>query len=255
LVAMAPDNDAGKIAGALIAAERSDPAAALVSRAAAADLAVAIETLVPDTPTARGWLRALALNPDKSAAVLASGRLRHASTLLALAKAMDPDGVPNDAGEDPWWIAARTAKGKLSGSDEDYFAGFLMARGLGRISRSPADLFRRSYTTVHKALSRGRLPFEVERHVVGRLTWGSWLDWDRVSRLRATVVARFVDDRLDPETFGRLSDDGPIIRALIDEAARSGRGRRYLDEVRSKLRHADEKGIRSRAEYIAEKLR
>jgi len=239
LVAMAPDNQAAEIAQALMAAERSDPAPSLVSRADAADLAAAIETLVPDTPTARDWLRALALNPGKSAAVLASSHLRRASTLLALAKAMDPDNVPNDVGEDPWWIAVRSAKGELSGSNEDYFAGFLMARGLGRVSRSSADLFRRSYTTTHKALSHGRLPFEVERYVVARLDWGGWLDWDRVSRLRATVVARFVDDHLDPETFGRLSDDGPIMRALIDEAVRSGRGRRYLDEVRHKLKHAD----------------
>lgn len=255
LVALAADSDAANIARALIATGRSESAPDLISRADPTELAAAIEAVASDAPGEVAWLRALARNPDKSAAVLASGALRRAETQVALARSMGPDDVLNELDEDPWWIAVRAAKGELSGTDEDYLSAFLMARGLGRRSRSSADLFRRSFTTVHEALSQGRLTFEAERHVVARLDLGGWLDWDRVSRLRATVVARFVDDHLDPETFGRLSHDGQITKALIDEAAHTSRGRRYLDDVRKALKHTHEQGIRKRADYIAEKTR
>lgn len=162
--------------------------------------------------------------------------------------------MPNDYGEDPWWIAARGTKGELPTKDEDHLSAFLMSRALGRRSRSAADLLRRAYTTVHQALSRGRLPYDAELLVTARLEWGNWLEWDRVSRLRKTVVDRFVDDHLDPETFGRLSDDSTITKDLINEAARTARGRRYLDYVRRKLKHASEKGVQSRADYIAKKI-
>jgi hypothetical protein len=69
------------------------------------------------------------------------------------------------------------------------------------------------------------------------------------------VTRRFVEDHLDPETFGRLTDVGALALSLIDEAARTGRGRRYLDEVRKSLKDASEKGIRTRAEYIAKKIK
>jgi len=69
------------------------------------------------------------------------------------------------------------------------------------------------------------------------------------------VTRRFVYNRLDPETFGRLADDGTLALSLIDEAARSGKGRRYLSEVRKRLIGANDKGIRVRADYIAKKLK
>jgi hypothetical protein len=73
--------------------------------------------------------------------------------------------------------------------------------------------------------------------------------------LRETVTRRFIDNHLDPEAFGRLSDDGPLAIALIDEAARSGRGRRYLEEVRKRLKKASEHRIKFRADHIAKKLK
>lgn len=254
LAATVTDDNAADVARALIAAGRSDPAPELISRADPAALAAALEVEDPNVPATRIWLQALARNPSKAAAVLASGRLRRTATLVAVARAMGPDDVPNETGEDPWWIAVCCAAGELPMKDEDHLSVFLLSRALGRRARSAAHLLRRAYTTVHQALSGGRLPYDTERLVSTRLEWGNWLEWDRVSRLRATVVDRFVDGHLDPDTFGRLSDDATITKDLIDEAARTARGRRYLDEVRRKLKHAPEKGIRSRADYIAKKI-
>lgn len=255
LVALAADVDVADIADALIATGRSDPATWLISRVDPDRLASALDHGDLDAPAVRNWLRALACDADKSAAVLASAGLHKTATLVALARSIEPDQVPNEFGEDPWWIAVRSAKGGVTVADEDYLSAFLLSRALGHRTRSPADLFRRSYTTVYQALSSSRLPYDVDRLVVSKLDQGGWLDWDKVSRLRLTVVARFVDGHLDPNTFGRLSDDGTVTRELIDEAARTSRGRHYLEEVRKQLKHDADKGIRKRADYISDKLR
>ncbi|TBW38496.1 hypothetical protein EYW49_09515 [Siculibacillus lacustris] len=139
--------------------------------------------------------------------------------------------------------------------DEDFLAAFLMARALGRRSRSQAWLFGFSYTKVYRSLEMSRLSAEAERLVSSRLGWGGWFGWDNCSRLRETVVDAFIDRHLDPETFGRLTDDGALAISLIDEAARSGRGRRYLAEVRLALKDAEEDSFRARADYIAGKIK
>jgi hypothetical protein len=208
-----------------------------------------------DGPVLDTWLRELARYPDRSAAALASGKIGRRAVLAGLARQMDPDTVPNEYGDDPWLLATRAASGRLHQKDEDFFAAFLMSRSLGFRSRSRADLVHLSYETVYWSLQSSRLPRDAEYLVTRRLNWGGWFGWDNCSRLRETVVDLFIDRNLDPETFGRLTDDGGLATSLIDEAARSVSGRRYLTEVRKKLKDANDKGIRVRADYIAKKIK
>lgn len=242
------------VALALIKAGSQAAASYLVPRMEASMLATAIDEAT-DSPVLDAWLKELARYPDRTAAALASGGLSRRSGLVMLARQMNPDTVPNEYGDDPWLLAIRTASGRLEQHDGEFLASFLLSRALGFRSRSPAELIRQSYTTVYRALERSRLPRDVESLVTWRLNWGGWFGWDNCSRLRETVVELFVDRHLDPETFGRLTDDGGLATSLIDEAALSGRGRRYLAEVRKALKDAKEKPIRTRAEYIAKKVK
>jgi hypothetical protein len=105
------------------------------------------------------------------------------------------------------------------------------------------------------ALQHSRLSGEAERMVTWRLDPGGWFGWDNCSRLMETVVSRFVDRHLDPETFGRLTDDGGLATLLFDEAARTSRGRRYLGEIRKRLKDGRQKRIQARAAYIASKIK
>jgi hypothetical protein len=247
--------DAGLAACALLAAGRTGPAGLIIERADADAIAIALESPEADRDAVLEWLFALSKRPNKAAAVLASGRIARLSMLVDFARRSDPDSIPNDYGDDPWLIALRSGSGPLNRIDEDFLAAFLLARALGSRSRSQAELLRFAYTKVYRALETRRLPSQVEGLVTSRLRWGSWFDWDNCSRLRETVTRRFIDNHLDPEAFGRLSDDGPLAIALIDEAARSGRGRRYLEEVRKRLKKASEHRIKFRADHIAKKLK
>lgn len=242
-------------ARALLAAGRARPAMKLIPRLAIGDLAPIIEASDAFTPAAYAWIEVLCRDRNRIAAVLASGTVKRMSTLRAIASFSQPDDVPNAYGDDPWLIGLRSASGTLSRTDQDFLAAYLIARALGRESRSQAELMQFSYTQVYKAFQERRFSSDAARFARGRLGYGFWLDWDDCSRLRETVVGRFVDFDLDPAVFGRLTDDGVLAGSLIDEAARSGRGRKYLDRVRRTLKHANEKALRVRADYIAQKLK
>jgi len=246
--------DAGRAAAALLAAGRVGPAHLIIARADPGELASALEGAATE-PVLEAWLHELIRVPGKTAAVLASGRISHRSIIVGLARVGEPDTVPNDYGDDPWLVAIRAARKTVGQPDEDYLAAFLMSRALGFLSRSQAELIRFAYTTLYRALEQSRLPADVERMVARRLDRGGWFSWDNCSRLRETVVSRFVDRHLDPETFSRLTEDRDLATSLIDQAAWSGRGRRYLGEVRKRLEDAGQKGDRARADYIAGKVK
>ena len=195
----------GLVAAALLKAGRAGPASAIIARAEPGDLASALADGAPERALS-AWLKALSAKPDKAAGVLASGQISSRSLICGLARVGSPDDIPNDYGEDPWLIALRKARKPLGQFDEDFLAAFMMSRALGYRSLSEAELIRFAYTTLYRALQQDRLPGDVSRLATSRLDWGGWLSWDNCSRLRETVVSRFVDRQLDPEIFGRLSD-------------------------------------------------
>jgi hypothetical protein len=255
LAARISEKDAGPAAHALLAAGRVGPAATIIGHVKPADLIRALESNEADPNARLGWLVTLCRDRKKTAAVLATGHVTRMATLVVVAQQNHPDDIPNGDGEDPWVIALRTAFGPLGQSDEDFLAAFLLARALGWESRSQAELLRYSYTRVYKAFQQQRFSRETEMLACSRLLWKTWFNGDDCARLTETVTRRFVEYDLEPEIFGRLTDDRRLAISLFDEAARTGRGRKYLERVRKSLMAAQEKGIMARANYIAEKLK
>lgn len=255
LAEYASDRDVGSVARALLVAGRISPAMHIISRTTPADLVRALESFGVDRKAMLEWLKALCLDRIKTAAVLATGQIMRLETIVTVARLIRPDDIPNDHGEDPWVIALRSASGSLDRSEEDFLAAFLLARALGWESKSQAELLRYSYVRVYRAFEERRFSYDVESLASSRLDWGTWFAWDNCSRLRETVTRRFVEHDLDPECFGRLADDTSIAVSLIDEAARTRRGRDYLERVLVALENAKEKRMRAMAEHIASKLK
>jgi hypothetical protein len=254
LVALAETADIRRVATALLKAGRYGSAPWFAARADSSQLALSLNDSSTE-PALYGWLFALINLPEKAAEVLASGLISHRSIAVAIARNSEPDTVPNNSGEDPWFIVLRSAVEPMEQADEDYLAAYLMSRALGFRSRSQAELFRFSYTTLYRALQQSRLPRDVENLFKWRLDWGSWFVWDNCSRLRETVVKNFIERQLDPKIFGHLTNDAKLAVEIIDEAARTGRGRRYLGKVRKQLKDTKEKGFREMADYIASKIK
>lgn len=248
------DQDVGLAARALLAAGRTGPAATIITRADPTDLVRALESDEADPDAMLVWINALCRNLNKVAAVLATGQLRWMKTIATIARKILPDDLPNIYGDDPWLIALRGASGPLDQAEEDFLAAYLLTRALGWESKSQAELLRYAYIRVYRAFEKGRLPPETESLAKWRLDWNTWFDWDNCSRLRETVTRRFIESELEPESFGRLTDETALAMSLIDEAARTRQGRSYLERVLEALQDAGDKKIKARKDYIAKKL-
>lgn len=242
--------NAGLAARALLAAGRIGPAITIINKADPTDLIRALESHNASPDAVRGWFAALCRDQNKLAAVLATGQVSQIATVVTIARQTSPDDVPNNYGEDPWLIALRSASGPLDRSDKDFLAAFFLSRALGWKSRSQAELLQYSYTRVYKAFQDQHFSRDTEKLASWRLGRGSWLDWDNCSRLRETVTKRFIEHDLEPEIFGRLTDEYSLALSLIDEADHTRKGRAYLKRVHEALKYTDEREIRARADYI-----
>lgn len=88
-----------------------------------------------------------------------------------------------------------------------------------------------------------------------RLTWvAPWREWDQCERLRRAVVARFIDHELPPLEFGDVVNDDKLWLELVDLAADTWRGSRYLDKVRAALREDGGEGRHARARLIEQRI-
>lgn len=254
-VSCIPDEYAGLAAHALLKAGRANYSEIVIDKASPTDLASALESDGADSYAVRRWLSVLCRDRNKLAALLATGRVRKIVTIVAIAAETDPDDVPNSYGIDPWLTVLQTASGSSGPWEKDFLAAYFLTRALGWETRSQAELLQYSYTRVYTAFLERRFSYETDRLARSRLEKSSWLDWDNCSRLRATVTNRFIEAGLDPERFGRLTPDPTLAMSLIDEAARSKKGRSYLKRVLEALQYSDEGGIQMRADYISKKLK
>lgn len=198
-----------------------------------------------------GWIRAIAQRTNDIAAKMSDGGLAHRPLLLVLAEVLDPDAVPNSVGTDPWVVAVERTRISDDVASEDLLAAFLFNRARGWRSTSKGRLFFLSVQRLHEAMARERLSDAAWRIAKQRLPYGSaWRDWDQCEKLRRAVVEEFVDRDLPPIEFGTVVNDGYLWKELVDLAADTWRGRKYLEKVRSALRGGPESWWDERAKLI-----
>lgn len=197
------------------------------------------------------WVHVAASHTNELAKRMADGSLSHRPLLLALATVLDPNAVPNDVGIDPWVVAVENSKISGDVPAEDFLAAFLFHRARGWRSNSAGRLFCLSVQRLHDAMASGRLSNEAWHIAKQKLPHGSiWREWDQCEKLRHAVVDEFIARDLPPAEFGTVVDDGPLWADLIDLAAESWRGRRYLKRVREALEVGREEWWLERAKLI-----
>jgi hypothetical protein len=149
--------------------------------------------------------------------------------------------VPNDFGEDPWWIAASQSDGDISDDRGQYLAAYLLARAFGFRSNNQAELIRFAFDQVYLPALQSRLSREAWSIIEPRLprSWASWIEWDICQRLRDVLVEAFIDRDLSPSTFTDVTKDDEVFAQLAEAAARTGRGRRFLRRATQSLMNQD----------------
>lgn len=252
----AEHNQAARIVCALMDAGRDDCSAAVVATFGIAPVVAALSRLdVAGIFSGMGWVRIIAQQPDDLAESMAAGTVSHRPLLVALAGVLDPDTVPNSVGTDPWVTAVERSRTSDDVQGEDLLAACLFTRARGWRSRSAGRLFFLSVQRLHEAMASARLTEQAWRVAKPRLPHGSiWRDWDQCEKLRHAVVDSFIDRDLPPLEFGAVVNDGRLWGLLVDLAADSSRGRRYLDKVRKALRGGETWQV-ERAKFIDRKLK
>lgn len=246
----------GRVIDALVDAGRSDCSTAVVGRFGIHPVVAALSRLdVADLRSNMDWVRTIASQTDELAECMADGRLYHRPLLLVLAEILEPDAVPNSVGTDPWVIAVERTEVTDDVTGEDLLAAFLFSRAKGWQSRSVSRLFSLSVQRLHEAMATTRLTQQAWRIAKPKLPYGSyWRDWDQCEKLRHAVVDSFIDHDLPPIEFGTMIDDGKLWSELVELAADTWRGRRYLKKVSSALRGGESLWV-ERANLIDRKIK
>ena len=253
----AEGDQSARIVSALMDAGRDDCSMAVVNRFGIAPVVAALSRLqVAEIRSAMGWVRTIARQTDDLAKGMAAGTIWHRPLLILLAEVLDPDAVPNSVGTDPWVTAVERSRTSEDVQGEDLLAAYLFTRARGWRSRSAGRLFFLSVQRLHEAIASGRLAEGAWRVAKPRLPYGSiWRDWDQCEKLRHAVVDSFIDRDLPSIEFGTVVDDGKLWKELVDLAADSSRGRRYLDKVRNALRRGGEAWWTERATLIDRRVK
>lgn len=175
--------------------------------------------------------------------------------LMEFARAMSPDSVPNQYGDDPWYSALLKLR-RANGSLPHQLAAYAFARAMGRSSRSISELLQMTFEQLHAAVFNSALPDSDWRLIESRLSWVSDSKrWDRVGRLRSAVASAYLDRHLWPRGFACIALDNDVFVALMEETAERWGGRRFLKSVEESLAQETESFLRDRRELIHRFLR
>ena len=218
-------------AGALVGSGRADLAYAATEALGA--LCVGRAVLAVDHPlnVVQPWYEAVAAQPLAVAELFAGHAARIRQSLVQFARAMQPDSLPNEVGDDPWITAIATSRGDVSEQDNSYFRAFILARAISNRSHAAAELAIQTFELVHTALAQREMPEDGWRLIQKRLP-GSWSDWDRCGRVREAIGKLFAERDFPPFAFHRLTANNELFRWLALSLSWSSLGRDYLKTVR-----------------------
>lgn len=241
----------------MLAAGRSDLAPRAVqefgSRSILQALSASWDTIGDNV---NAWVYASVGNSSGVAEFLATQSSIPRPMLYGLARALPPDAVPNDVGEDPWVISHGNAVGTIDEAASSYLAAYLLSRALGLRSRCPGKLAQLGFESTHAAAASNLLPevgWQLLEPRLPRPTF--WLYWDRCHRLRVGVADLFVDRDLPPGLFLRLCKNNYLFSQVSTEATDSRRGRNYLKRVRRLMEEKFDPGLAARAGIIDDLLK
>ena len=181
----------------------------------------------------RPWVVAATRDPTGIAEILREEDELDLAFLTMVAGCVSEEAVPNPDGEDPWLIALSHAGALDDGNALDLrLAVLVLGRALGVVSRSPGGLVRAGFESVDRAVAEGRLPEDLWQKLERHLPYSIfWFNWSKTYRLRSAVADLFVDRRLPPEEFVRLTRDFDVFGELVRQMSWSRSGRNYLKEV------------------------
>ena len=200
-----------------------------------------IEGLLADNasiPAIQTWVQQACTDVSGVAAYLSHGG-QTPELLVQLAAELAPDAVPNEFGDDPWYIAlvSLVQSGKCLPVE---LCAYGFRRAMSWRSRSAQPLLQLTFEPLHNAAITSALPRSSWQLLEGALPWVPASDaWDVCMRLRRAVAKKCVDLPLRPGDFVSLVSNDELFHSLMDAVWQLWNGPRYMREVRDWLSQAD----------------
>lgn len=167
---------------------------------------------------------------------LGSSERKSFIVLAEIALRTSPDWIPNDYGDDPWWVAIQNTEVHPEARDKQILCGYLLARAFGYRSHSQVNLIEYGFDEIYFGAYNNQLCEESWRFLQASLP-RSWVqDWDHCRRLRDAITDLFVNRHLPPQGFPRVTRDDSLFAELAKLTADTSRGRKYLKKVLQHLR-------------------
>ncbi len=196
------------------------------------------------------WLSHACADADAVAHFLSQVCTPATGIVFAISQQLHPDAVPNDYGDDPWFIALNHLHQSPPGLPIELLTyGF--RRALGWRSRSVAPLLTLTFEAVHRAAEIQAIPGECWQQIEGALPAVKFNEtWDHGLRLRKAVAKRAVDLRIEATALIDLTGSEPLFQSLLDEIWNEWGGRRYLKDVKERLQDSHSSKQRKRYRLI-----
>ena len=237
LLTLLPDDQelAGRVLNRLLFSDSHDAAALFTSRFPTQDrvfdaLVSKLAGSGADVP--RAWSIAVRdRTPNLASRML--DRCRTTTALAALSGWLDLDVAAGlNASPSEWAAVLVRAEDDVSGQPKQRLLVYVLALALAHGSQGSEPLFERAFESTHADIGGGRLPqdaVDALAHVLPKAYW--WKEWDMCFRLRLGVVAAYVDNELDPQSFLRLTTNSVLLASLTDIASDTPRGRDFMMRV------------------------
>ena len=244
---------------ALVAAQRDDLATRVVDQCGPSAVLDVVGSALEHDPERRGleyWVSTASSDSVAVAQYLTTGAAKPRALLVALARTLPPDVVPNESGADPWLIAVQGTIGPVSERSAVHLSAYLLSRALDPGSRSAAALAQLGFESTHMAAASDRLHDEAWQLLEPRLPLSIFRrQWDKCRRIRAGVVGLFVNRDLAPQVFARIASEDKLFIDLAAAAAGNGRGKRYLKRVRLAMKNESPSKFAVRIRWIEKLVR
>lgn len=194
----------------------------------------AVQNLVKSTNSddqARLWLQYACDDKDAIAEFLSTTSSPSQTLLLMLAEIVHPDDIPNEVGDDPWYLALRALVDVKFGLPIELQV-FGFRRALGRRSQSAAGLLKLTFGPLHATAVNDAFPPNVWRVLDNSLPWAPFgHEWDHALRLRRATARRCNDMQFHAEDLVQLVSSDELFLQLLDEIWGLWGGSRYLRSV------------------------
>lgn len=173
--------------------------------------------------------------------LLSGGYIENLRSMSALAVFVESLGYKNHdvlkGGPLPWISVLINVNDNIIGKRRDKLFAFFLMMAIEKPMHGCEPIFERTFEPIHSAMARNKLAHDARSLVeecLPDLNW--WSQWDMCRRLRLAVVRAYVNNKLDRDSFRRLTCDKKLADSLIELAVNTQKGRSFIKKKKRATR-------------------